>query len=69
MRQIETITLTTAGILILLLAGCETDILDLPAPPDPELQASIIAARYMAGDYPDAIDSTRGGSHVIYHWK
>ncbi len=67
MCRIHAILWTAAGALIL--AGCRTKVVDLPAPRDPELQAGIVAARYIAGDYPDAIDSTRGGAHVIYHWK
>ena len=31
-----------------MLKGCGTGLEDLPAPPDAELQASIVAARYMA---------------------
>ena len=54
---------------VLLTAGCASEVLDLPAPSDPELQASIVATRYMGGDYPDAIDSTRDRPHAIYHWN
>ncbi len=67
MRRIPVVLSTAAG--VLLLAGCRSRLADLPAPSDPELQAGIVAARYIASKYPDAIDSTRGGTHVIYHWK
>ncbi len=52
-----------------MLKGCGTGLEDLPAPPDAELQASIVAARYIAGGYEDAIDSTRNQPYVIYHWR
>ena len=49
--------------------GCELNLLDLPAPVNPELQARIVARRYMVGGYADAIDSTRHDPYVIYHWR
>lgn len=54
---------------MLVSGGCELNLLDLPAPLDPELQARIVAGRYLAGGYPGAIDSTRDNLYVIYHWR
>ena len=69
MRRVQAvIALTIGGCLTILAAGCEA-VRQLPAPADPELQAGIIAVRYIAGEYPDAIDSTRDEPYVIYHWK
>jgi len=69
MQHIVQGILTTFMILALLLAGCEPVLKELPAPEDPTLQANIVAARYMAGGYDEAIDSTRDLPYVIYHWR
>jgi unsaturated rhamnogalacturonyl hydrolase len=53
----------------MVLAGCPADILDLSAPSDPELQARVIAGRYMAGGYPDVIDTLPGEPYAVYRWK
>jgi rhamnogalacturonyl hydrolase YesR len=40
----------------------------VPTLPDPGLQASVIAARYMDGEYPDVIDDAPGQPYAIYLW-
>ena len=69
MPHVQAASLTTLGLLAFLSAGCKTDILDLPLPPDPQLQARVIAARYMAGEYPNVIDHAPGEPYAIYRWK
>jgi rhamnogalacturonyl hydrolase YesR len=61
--------MTAAGFLAVLSAGCQTGVLDLPAPPDAELQVRIITARYMAGGYPNVIDQAPGEPYAVYRWK
>lgn len=62
-------TVSVVSVGVLLIVGCDGALRDVSAPAIPEVQSGIVAARYMAGEYPDAIESTRGGSNVIYHWK
>ena len=69
MRSVTTYPAIAVGSLAPMLIGCASGLGDLPAPSDPELQASIVAARYIAGGYEDAIDSTRDQPYVIYHWR
>ena len=69
MRSVQTITLRATIFLIPFLAGCETALFDLPAPAEPELQAGIITARYMAGEYPGTINSTLDDPVVVYHFS
>ena len=69
MRCADREIVIAAFVLFLSLPGCESGIQDLPAPPDPQVQAGIVAARYMAGGYDEAIDSTRDLPYVIYHWR
>jgi rhamnogalacturonyl hydrolase YesR len=53
----------------LAMTGCDSKLLDVPTPPDADLQAGIVASRYMAGGYSGAIDSTRDDPFIVYHWK
>jgi rhamnogalacturonyl hydrolase YesR len=69
MFRVRTPELAALGLLAALAAGCESDLLDLQAPADPQLQAGIIAARYMAAEYPDVIDHAPGEPYAIYRWK
>ncbi len=68
-RCVRAVALTAVVFIHPLLVGCESDLLDLPAPADPQLQARVIAARYMAGEYPNVVDSAPGQPHAIYNWK
>ncbi len=54
---------------VLVSGGCELNVLDLPAPVNPELQARIVAERYIVGGYPGVIDSARHDPYVIYDWR
>jgi rhamnogalacturonyl hydrolase YesR len=69
MRGDRVVALMGVGFAVTLLAGCPTDILELPSPPDPELQARVIAGRYMAGGYPGVIDELPGTPYAVYRWK
>ena len=69
MGCIRTTALMAAVLLIVLAVGCDTDISDLRAPPSPEVQAGIIAGRYMAGEYPNAIDGAVAEPYAVYRWK
>jgi unsaturated rhamnogalacturonyl hydrolase len=69
MSRVRANALMGATVLIALATGCETDLLDLPAPPDPEAQARIIATRYIGGGYPNVIDHSSDGQYAIYRWK
>ena len=69
MRYIPIYSAVVVVSLAPMVTGCESGLDDLPAPPDAELQARIVAARYIAGGYEDAIDSTREQPYVIYHWR
>jgi len=65
-RTVAALILIASG---LMLAGCGTQLENVPAPADPVLQANVVAARYIAGGYDEAIDSTRDQPFVIYHWR
>ncbi len=49
-------------------AGCDALVLDVGATPDPLLKATTVTARYMAGEYHGAIDSTLDAPYVVYHF-
>jgi len=68
MQRMRTWLAAGAAGLILVLAGCTTDLLDLPAPADAEVQSAIVATRYMAGGYPDVIDRLPGQPYAVYRW-
>jgi len=69
MRQIGMRALTGIVAAVGALPGCGADMLDLPAPAVADLQAQIVAARYMRGGYSGVIDSTLDDPFVVYHWK
>src|SRR4030042_3102872 len=53
------------------LAGCDADLDGLVGrvnPSSPELQASVITGRYLAGEYPGTINSTLDDLYVVYHF-
>ena len=69
MNSLNGFGMIAAILLTLLLPGCGLELGDIPAPKDAELQTRIVTGRYMAGEYHDAIDSTRDQPFVVYHWK
>jgi rhamnogalacturonyl hydrolase YesR len=59
----------TCFALLLGLVGCDAKLADIPAPADPTALASLVTGRYIAGGYPNVIDSTRDDMVIIYHFS
>ena len=60
---------TSALVLALASTGCDLDLGNLPTSANAELQARLVAARYLTGRYDDVIDGTLDNAYPIYQWS
>ncbi len=68
MRCVRIISLAAISLVTLPFLGCGAGLPDLPGRASPDLQTQIVAARYLAGQYPGTINSTLDDPVVVYHF-
>ncbi|MFH1748551.1 MAG: glycoside hydrolase family 88 protein [Planctomycetota bacterium] len=68
MRYLTAILLAVTSLSLVSLGGCEALISSLATPADAQLLATIVAGRYMTGEYPGTINSTLDDPIIVYHF-